>query len=112
MWENEPDISTNLLNIVDLATPAHCRYSFDGKVNGAADDLRSRLPGTSTLHPRGNRNSRHLLSPLAGPFPAGEDVEDVLRSTIRRVYGIQADDAALRESSVISQTARPVSRSP
>ena len=34
VWENEPDIDTELLRKVDLSTPHIAGYSFDGKVAG------------------------------------------------------------------------------
>ncbi|PID62526.1 MAG: erythronate-4-phosphate dehydrogenase [Ignavibacteriae bacterium] len=34
VWENEPNIDTELLNIIELATPHIAGYSFEGKVNG------------------------------------------------------------------------------
>ncbi|MCX5634878.1 MAG: 4-phosphoerythronate dehydrogenase, partial [Planctomycetota bacterium] len=34
VWENEPDIDPELLQMVDIATPHIAGYSFDGKVGG------------------------------------------------------------------------------
>ncbi len=34
VWENEPNIDTELLQMVDIATPHIAGYSFDGKVAG------------------------------------------------------------------------------
>src|SRR5262249_26020812 len=34
VWETEPEISSALLDVVDIATPHIAGYSFDGKVNG------------------------------------------------------------------------------
>lgn len=34
VWENEPDINLNLLEVVDIATPHIAGYSLEGKVNG------------------------------------------------------------------------------
>jgi len=34
VWENEPNISTELLTLVDIATPHIAGYSIEGKVNG------------------------------------------------------------------------------
>lgn len=36
VWENEPDIDLDLLNMVDIATPHIAGYSQDGKANGTA----------------------------------------------------------------------------
>lgn len=34
VWENEPEIDIDSLNVTDIATPHIAGYSFDGKVNG------------------------------------------------------------------------------
>ena len=36
VWENEPNINTELMNYVDIATPHIAGYSLDGKVAGTA----------------------------------------------------------------------------
>ena len=36
VWENEPDIDLELLNIVEIATPHIAGYSAEGKANGTA----------------------------------------------------------------------------
>lgn len=35
-WNNEPDINTDLLEMVDIATPHIAGYSYQGKLNGTA----------------------------------------------------------------------------
>jgi erythronate-4-phosphate dehydrogenase len=34
VWENEPDIDTELLDMVDIGTPHIAGYSYDGKITG------------------------------------------------------------------------------
>jgi erythronate-4-phosphate dehydrogenase len=36
VWENEPEIDLELLNLVDIGTPHIAGYSADGKANGSA----------------------------------------------------------------------------
>ncbi len=98
VWENEPRIFPELLDVVDLGTPHIAGYSFDGKVNGtrmiyeAACRFFEIVP---TWRPK--------LPPPALPdlelfvIPTDDD-EDVLRHVIRRLYDITADDAALRKN--------------
>jgi erythronate-4-phosphate dehydrogenase len=97
VWENEPNISPELLDIVDLGTPHIAGYSLDGKVNGTHMIYKAacRFLGlTGAWQPT-------LPAP---PVPrielnvsSGEDDEDVLRRVVKRIYDISADDAALRK---------------
>lgn len=41
VWENEPAIDVELLNLVDLATPHIAGYSADGKANGTAMSIQA-----------------------------------------------------------------------
>lgn len=98
VWENEPHISPELLDVVDLGTPHIAGYSLDGKVNG-----------TRMIHAACCQHFQLAaapepclpLPPLSEPVlrmrvAPGEDDEDALRAIIRRGYDIAADDAALR----------------
>jgi erythronate-4-phosphate dehydrogenase len=96
VWENEPHISPELLDVVDIGTPHIAGYSFDGKVNGARM-IYEAVCGFFHLEP--------TWSPQLPPPPvpriehrteSAEDDEDALRQVIGRVYDITADDAALR----------------
>ena len=96
VWENEPNVSPELLDIVDLGTPHIAGYSFDGKVNGvrmiyeAACKFFGFQPAwTPTLPPPPTPRIELSVS-------SGEDDESVLHRVIKRVYDITNDDAALR----------------
>jgi erythronate-4-phosphate dehydrogenase len=98
VWENEPKISPELLDVVDLATPHIAGYSFDGKVNG------TQMIYTALCNFSGIKASWEPALPLP-PEPSveltassGEDDEEVLRRVVRRLYDITADDAALRQN--------------
>jgi erythronate-4-phosphate dehydrogenase len=98
VWENEPKISPELLEVVDLATPHIAGYSFDGKVNGTQmiyDALCDFFDIKATWEP--------ALPPSPDPrieltVSSGEDDEEVLRRVVRRLYDITADDTALRKN--------------
>ncbi len=98
VWENEPRISPELLEVVDLATPHIAGYSFDGKVNGTQmiyDALCDFFDIKATWEP--------ALPPSPDPrveltVSSGEDDEEVLRRVVRRLYDITADDTALRQN--------------
>jgi erythronate-4-phosphate dehydrogenase len=97
VWENEPNISPELLDVVDIGTPHIAGYSFDGKVNGAHMIYEAvckffKLPPTWTPKLPPPPVPRHRMF-----LEAGMDDEDALHDAIHRVYDITADDAALRE---------------
>jgi erythronate-4-phosphate dehydrogenase len=96
VWEGEPKILPELLDVMDIGTPHVSGYSLDGKANGtrmihrAACEFFGTTPGWEP-------------SLSAPPIPrveltvsSGEDEEEVLRRVVRRVYDITDDDAALR----------------
>ena len=41
VWENEPNIDRELLEIIDISTPHIAGYSADGKANGTSVCVRS-----------------------------------------------------------------------
>ena len=97
VWENEPNIDMELLEMVDIGTPHIAGYSLDGKVAGtvmvykaaceyfgleAKFDIESFLPAPAV--------ARLEVNPKAG----GE--QDVLRETVEKIYDIKKDDTDLR----------------
>ena len=98
VWENEPNISPELLDIVDLGTPHIAGYSFDGKVNGTRM-IYEALCGFFKLQPTWTPNLPPPPVPQYGIFfETSVDDEDALRLAIKNVYDITADDAALRKN--------------
>lgn len=98
VWEHEPNIETDLLEMVDLGTPHIAGYSFDGKVAGMIMIYRSLcehfgLPGRFDVQD-------FLPEP---PVPrleletGGCGDEDRLASAVEKVYCITRDDRNLRE---------------
>jgi erythronate-4-phosphate dehydrogenase len=97
VWENEPNIDTELLEMVDIGTPHIAGYSLDGKVAGmimiykavckffeleAEFDVKSFLPEPAV--PKLEINSQSV----------GE--RDLLRETVEKIYNIEEDDSNLR----------------
>jgi len=97
VWENEPNIDTELLKMVDIGTPHVAGYSLDGKVAGmimiykaackhfgleAKFDTKSFLPEPAV--PELEINSQSV----------GE--QDLLRETVEKIYKIEEDDSNLR----------------
>lgn len=96
-WENEPRISRELLDKVDLGTPHIAGYSFEGKVAGTVMVYRA---ACEFVGREASWTSDALLPPPDVPEvtvdAAGRTDEAVLNEVVRRVYDITQDDAGLR----------------
>jgi erythronate-4-phosphate dehydrogenase len=100
VWEPEPDISLELLDKVLLGSPHIAGYSYDGKLNGTEmiyQALCRHLGQTSAsslgeLVPPLSNNELHVDENI---LKAG-DVFQIVKSLIKQVYDIAADDARLR----------------
>ena len=99
VWENEPDIDYELLEMVFLGTPHIAGYSTDGKANGTAMVI--------------NALSDEFKLPLSDWYPElipqphkseitinakNKDPEDVIREAVFHTYSITEDDIKLRFS--------------
>ena len=99
VWENEPDIDTDLMKSVFLATPHIAGYSADGKANGTSMAV--------------NAISRFFNIPLADWYPddvpqpaepvieidgRGKSPEDIIMEAVFHTYRIEDDDKRLRTS--------------
>lgn len=96
VWEDEPAISAALLDRVAVGTPHIAGYSYDGRLNGTLAVYREacRFFEVAPGWPPAGR-----AGPAGGVLEAdarGRSDEEVLRSLVRSVYDIEADDAALR----------------
>ncbi len=97
VWENEPNIDTELLRMVDIGTPHIAGYSLDGKVVGmimiykAACEYFGLEPEYSIEDFLPEPAIRQLrINPSIGAE------QDVLAGTVQKVYDIRKDDARLR----------------
>ncbi len=97
VWEGEPDIDTELLQMVDLGTPHIAGYSLDGKIAGmimiydAACQHFSLDPAYAI--------EDFLPAPAVPRLtldPGAESEHQALLDAVRGVYAIARDDAALR----------------
>ncbi len=98
VWENEPIIDTELLQLVDLATPHIAGYSLDGKVNGTAmiyQAVCGFLGVESTWDPLRNMPEPQISFLNVDMF--SESDEDVLNRVIKQIYDIERDDERFRE---------------
>jgi erythronate-4-phosphate dehydrogenase len=98
VWEGEPRIDTELLEMVDLGTPHSAGYSFDGKVAGMIMIYRAFCEHFG-LTPRCDV-ADFLPAPDVPRLEvatADWDDEELLCRTVQRVYDIRRDDGDLRE---------------
>lgn len=97
VWEDEPNIDTELLEIVDIGTFHIAGYSFDGKVAGmimiykavckhfglaAEFNIESFLPAPAV--------------PELGIDKLAGDEQEAIQQAVKAIYDIKKDDAKLR----------------
>lgn len=82
VWENEPDIDTELLGLLAIATPHIAGYSADGKANGTAAAVQA--------------VASCLGLPLTDWRP--EATPELLCETAQLTYDVSEDDARLRKN--------------
>jgi len=99
VWENEPDIDIDLLELVDIATPHIAGYSADGKANGTAMSVQA----LSNYFGFGLKN----WFPAYVPSPANPNLEvdktedskqKILSQLILATYAIDSDHQKLLQS--------------
>jgi len=98
VWEDEPNIDIELLEMVDIGTPHIAGYSLDGKIAGmimiykaaceyfgleAKYDIVDFLPEPAV--------------PELNIAPKSDSEQDILLSAVERIYDIKTDDAGLRQ---------------
>jgi erythronate-4-phosphate dehydrogenase len=98
VWENEPNIDTELLEMVDIGTPHIAGYSLDGKIAGmimiykatckyfglkAKFDIEDFLPEPDV--------------PQLKIDPKRGSEQDLLRRAVEKIYRISEDDLKLRQ---------------
>lgn len=117
VWEGEPELDSELLSLLDIATPHIAGYSADGKANGTTASVRlvARVLGLPLTD----------WSASGVPAPAQElDFEldaasktsqEILSEAILHCYDVREDDAALRADPSAFEKLRgdyPVRREP
>ena len=99
VWENEPDIDRELLEIAKLATPHIAGYSTDGKANGTSMCIRALSTffglGADEWYPE---KLPEPECPLIKIDCSGKTAEQVLLEAINASYDISQDDLVLRNS--------------
>ena len=97
VWENEPNIDPELLQMVDLGTPHIAGYSYDGKIAGMIM-IYNALCGHFHL-PAARVKEDFLPPPEVPHLELATDRwgdEELLARTVERIYRIRRDDENLR----------------
>ena len=110
VWENEPDIDTELLGMVDIGTPHIAGYSLDGKIAGLIMIYKATCEYFN-LEPKFDVED-FLPAPAVPEVILGPDVttdQQRLSAAVQEVYPIAQDDRNLRQ--VMDTPADEVGRS-
>ena len=94
VWENEPNLNSDLLKLVELGTPHIAGYSYEGKVNGTKmiyDSLCKFLGAENTWKPSLPKVEDNLLF-----ADNSTPLENIINKIFSSVYKIKNDDALLR----------------
>jgi len=98
VWENEPNIETELLEMVDIGTPHIAGYSLDGKIAGMI------MIYKSACEFFGIEPEFYIEDFLPEPDvkvielnPKSGNQQDALLEAVRKVYSIDRDDMRLRQ---------------
>jgi len=97
VWENEPDIDTDLMGKTFLSTPHIAGYSTDGKANGTSMVVNS-LSTFFNLPLREWRPVRipEPVEPVISINGIGKPDEDIVREAVFHTYNIDEDNFNLR----------------
>ncbi len=107
VWENEPNIDTELLQMVDIGTPHIAGYSYDGKIAGMIMiyEAACKFFGVKPQKTAAD----FLPAPLVPEIRienAGKDEQEILHETVQRVYPINRDDFNTREILMVEESSR------
>ena len=97
VWEDEPNIDTELLEMADIGTPHIAGYSLDGKIAGMIMIYKAacrhfgveRKFDVETFLPEPGVPELRIE-------PSRADQQDVLRGAVEKIYDIKKDDSNLR----------------
>ncbi len=97
VWENEPNIDTELLEMVDIGTPHIAGYSLDGKIAGMIMIYKS-VCDYFSMEPAYDIND-FLPEPAVPLLEVDSDTDDeqnLLSGAVRNIYRIDEDDKRMR----------------
>ena len=98
VWENEPNIDIELLEMVDIGTPHIAGYSLDGKITGMIMIYKAACEYFG-LSPKFDIED-FLPEPAIGQLriePSTDNEQAALANAVEKIYGIREDDVRLRQ---------------
>ena len=97
VWEDEPNIDVELLEMVDIGTPHIAGYSLDGKVAGLIMIYKAACEyfGVDEKFETGSFLPEAIEPQLEIEGGDGSE-QEVLRETVEKIYSIFEDDSRLR----------------
>ncbi len=107
VWEHEPDIDTEVLNMVEIGTPHIAGYSTEGKT--MATQMAVQAVGAFFNLPVKSWESAPLGVPENGTVEVdckNKNVQEILHFLAHYTYPIMADDAALRSTPLQGEVLR------
>jgi len=109
VWENEPDIDIELLQMVDIGTPHIAGYSLDGKIAGMIMIYKAACEYFG-IEPKFGIED-FLPEPAVPELKLNPNInndQDALLSAVQKIYRIDKDDAGLRR--ILDKTAEDRSK--
>ena len=95
VWQNEPRLSSDLLNSVFIATPHIAGYSLQGKINAAMSviaDVAAFFDMPVNVDPNTVRPKKSLIN-----ITKKSGIESEIRKIVRKTYDIANDSSALKK---------------
>ena len=97
VWENEPNIDTELLEMIDIGTPHIAGYSLDGKITGMIMIYKAVCEyfGLNTKFDIEDFLPEPAIRQLRIE-PSTDNEQDALADAVQKIYNIKEDDVQLR----------------
>ena len=104
VWENEPNVNTELLEKIDIATPHIAGYSLEGKVNGTKiiyNALCAYLNSDSEWAPK-----LPIIEKDKFEFNTALELKNAFFELTKNIYDIKSDDLRMRKTLELTPSER------
>ncbi|MDH7603375.1 MAG: 4-phosphoerythronate dehydrogenase [Melioribacter sp.] len=96
VWENEPKIDTQLLDLVNIGTPHIAGYSYEGKINSTVfiyNKFCDYMNVKPSWQPVVNEVENSLIT-----IDINESIEKMLNEVCKKIYDIEEDSHLLKQA--------------